>query len=194
MDQNINDSKSYTWNPFLKTWFRPNNICPDVPVDIIRVFFFISDFLEESLRANKNKLSLILQYSIAQKTLLILRNWTYLTLKKICSCNTSKNLSETFQQICFRLVSEKIFALHHFLTLKNCILQVLWSTLHSWSKYLYSFIYLLKKFFFERRSKWRVGRKRLSSLWKTEAFCLGLAKWFTIFPFNWNFWKFNYSF
>ena len=158
-------------------------------------FFFISDFVEESLRANKNKLSLILQCSIAQKTWLILRNWTYLTLKKICSCNTSKNLSETFQQICFRPVSEKIFAVHHFSTLKNCIiLQVLWSTLHSWSKYLYIFTYLLKKILFERRSKWRVGRKRLNSLWKTEALCLGLAKWFTIFPFNWNFWKFNYSF
>ena len=43
------------------------------PVDIIRGFFSISDFLAESLKANKNyrQGSLILQYSFAQKTSLI---------------------------------------------------------------------------------------------------------------------------
>ena len=30
------------------------HIRPDVPVDIIRFFFLISEFLEESLRTNKN--------------------------------------------------------------------------------------------------------------------------------------------
>ena len=53
MDQNINDSKSYTWNPFLKTWFRPNNICPDVPVDIIRVFFLFQIFYKKVLEPTK---------------------------------------------------------------------------------------------------------------------------------------------
>ena len=47
-------------------------IRPQVPVDIIR--YFTSDILAESLKVSKNyrKRSLILQYSFAQKTSLIL--------------------------------------------------------------------------------------------------------------------------
>ena len=58
--------------------------------------FLISDFLTESLKANKNqqKRSLILQYSFAQKTSLILRISTLLKLKIICSQNTAKKLSQ----------------------------------------------------------------------------------------------------
>ena len=50
-------------------------------------FSFILDFLAESLEAIKNqqKRSLILQYSFAQKTSLILRTSTLLPLKIICS-------------------------------------------------------------------------------------------------------------
>ena len=33
---------------------------------------------------------------------------------------------QIFQQTCFCLVSEKIFALHHFLAPRNCILEALW--------------------------------------------------------------------
>ena len=57
-------------------------------------FLLISDFLTESLKANKNlrKRSFILQYSFAQKTSLILRTSTHLTLKIICPHNTTKNL------------------------------------------------------------------------------------------------------
>ena len=49
-------------------------IRPQVPVDIISVFFLTSDILAESLKVSKNyrKRSLILQYSFAQKTSLIL--------------------------------------------------------------------------------------------------------------------------
>ena len=113
---------------FLKIFFRAYNLSPHVPVDIIRVFF-IPEFVAENLKANKNqrKRSLILQYSFAQKTSLILRTSTHLTLKIICSRNTVKNLSDfiNFQQTCFCLVSEKIFVLHHFLTPKNYILEAL---------------------------------------------------------------------
>ena len=54
------------------------------------------DRLAESLKANKNqqKRSLISQYSFAQKTSLILRTSTHLTLKIICSRNTVKNFSD----------------------------------------------------------------------------------------------------
>ena len=58
-------------------------------------FSLISDFLTEILKANKNywKRSLILQYSFAQKTSLILRISFHLTLKTIYSRNTTKTLS-----------------------------------------------------------------------------------------------------
>ena len=67
-------------------------IRPHVPVDIIRVVFLILDFLAESLKASENywKRSLILQYSFAQKTSLILWTSTHLTLKIMRSGNTAK--------------------------------------------------------------------------------------------------------
>ena len=72
---------------FMKIFFRDYNFSPHVPVDIIRVFF---------IPANKNqpKRSLILQYSFAQKTSLILRISTLLKLKITCSQNTAKKLSQ----------------------------------------------------------------------------------------------------
>ena len=80
---------------FLKIFFRAFNFIPYVLVNIIRVFF-ISECVAENLKANKNqpKRSLILQYSFAQKTSLILRIWTLLKLKKTCSQNTAKKLSQ----------------------------------------------------------------------------------------------------
>ena len=73
---------------FLKILF------PQVPMDIIN--FFIPVFAAENLKANKNqrKRSLILQYSFAQKTSLILRISTLLKLKITCSQNTAKKLSQ----------------------------------------------------------------------------------------------------
>ena len=67
------------------------NNCPHVQVE----FFFISDFLVDSLGTNKNQLnrSLILQYIFGRKTSLILPTSTQLTLKLICFRNTAKNLS-----------------------------------------------------------------------------------------------------
>ena len=55
---------------------------------------FILEFVAENLKANKNqrKRSLILQYSFAQKTSLILRISTLLKLKIICFQSTAKKL------------------------------------------------------------------------------------------------------
>ena len=80
---------------FLKIFLREYNFSPHVPVDIIRVFF-IPEFIAENLKANKNqpKRSLILKYSFAQKTSLILQISTLLKLKITCSQNTAKKLSQ----------------------------------------------------------------------------------------------------
>ena len=113
---------------FLKIFFRACNLSPHVPVDIIRVFF-IPEFVAENLKANKNqpKRSLILKYSFAQKTSLILRISTLLKLKITCSQNQPKRLLslQIFQQACFCLVSGEPFALHHFLTPKNYFIEPL---------------------------------------------------------------------
>ena len=94
----------------------------------------------------------ILEYSFAQKTSLILRTSTH-------------------------VFPAKIFALHHFLTPKNCILEALWKQM---SVYFYKVISV--RFYL-------VGG-RLNNLLKS-ARCLSLRKCF-IFHFNWNFWTFNY--
>ena len=80
---------------FFKIFFRVYNLSPHVPVDFIRVFF-IPEFVAENLKANKNqpKRSLILKYSFAQKTSLILRISTLLKLKITCSQNTAKKPSQ----------------------------------------------------------------------------------------------------
>ena len=55
MDQNINDTKSLVWNSFFENIISDMQlfyICPQVPVNIIRVFLILA-FLAESLKANK---------------------------------------------------------------------------------------------------------------------------------------------
>ena len=133
MDQNINDSNSHIWNSFSENiilGIQPFYIRPHIPVDIIRVFFnfrFSCRKSQSQQKLAKNISPLILQYSFAQKTSPILRTLTHLTLKTICSRNTVNSVLtlKIFQQTCFRLVSEKIFALHHLLTPKNHILEAL---------------------------------------------------------------------
>ena len=80
---------------FLKIFFRAFDFIPHVLVNIIRVFFIL-EFVAENLKANKNqpKRSLILQYSFAQKTSLILRISTLLGLEITCSQNTAKKCSQ----------------------------------------------------------------------------------------------------
>ena len=78
---------------FLKIFFRAFNFIPHVLVNIIRVFFIL-EFVAENLKTNKNqpKRSLILQYSLAQKTSL-----TPLRLKIICSQNTAKKAFSVYK-------------------------------------------------------------------------------------------------
>ena len=79
----------------MKILFWVYSFSPHVPVDIIRNFF-IPEFVAENLKAYKNqrKILLILQYSLALKTTLILRISTLLKLKKKYSQNTAKKLSQ----------------------------------------------------------------------------------------------------
>ena len=61
---------------------------------IFGVYFLISDFPAERIKANKKgKRSLILQYSFIQKTSLILKTLFHSALPKIYSYNTAKNLA-----------------------------------------------------------------------------------------------------
>ena len=55
---NISDSKSHILNSCFENSISSMQrfyICPDVPVDIIRDFFLISEFLAECLRTNNIK-------------------------------------------------------------------------------------------------------------------------------------------
>ena len=57
LDRNKDDSKSDIWNYFIEniiSGIQLFYINPHVSANIIKVFFLISDFLEESLKANKN--------------------------------------------------------------------------------------------------------------------------------------------
>ena len=178
---------------FLKILFRAYNFSPHVPVDIIRVFF-IPEFVAENLKANKNqpKRSLILQYSFAQKTSLILRISTLLKLKITCSQNTAKKLSQftNFPANMFLFGVRKIICTAPFPDAQELLS---WSTLKA---NVCIFLYTsLRKFLFQRLSKILSGG--MGGWWRLNNFlkaarCLGLVKCFTIFHFNWNFSKFNY--
>ena len=157
--------------------------------------FSISDCLTESLKADKNwrKRSLILQYSFAQKTLLILRTSTHLTLENICSKYTAKNLSHftNFPANIFLLAVKK----------KHLYCTISWRPRtaflkHFESKGQYIFVYLHKRFFswIQKRNKILSGGEWINTMnnfFKT-ARCVCPAKCFTIFHFNWNFLKIIY--
>ena len=167
-------------------------ICPDVSASIIRVFL-ISDFPAESVKANKNyqKISHILQTS------------ANLTLKIICSRNTAKNISgfTNFPVYMLLFGVRKDICTQYFLTPKNCTLEVLWKErsvyfFMSLSLYFLISLYFFIKFLLQTRSKFFSGggwdwRGGLSNFLKAAS-CLGFAHCFTIFCFDWNFWKFNY--
>ena len=134
LDQNTSDSESDIWDSYLENIvldIQPFYIRPYVPVDIISGVSFNFKFSSRKSQSQQKlgKKWIILQYSFAQKTSLILRISTHLTLKRICSRKTQPKTFLTLQisqQNLFCLVSEKRFALHHFLTPQNCILEALW--------------------------------------------------------------------
>ena len=127
-------------------------IRPHVPVDIIRIFFSFQIVQQKVSKPTKNqqKRSLISQYSFAQKTSLILRTSTHLTLKIICSRNTVKNLSDftNFPANMFLFGVRKNIWAAPFLDAKE---------LHSCSTLKANvciFLYIsVRKFLFQRRSK-----------------------------------------
>ena len=151
-------------------------------------FFLISKLLAESLRNNKSlqKRSHILQYSFAKIILNSVDNENNMLP------NTAKNLSDftNFLANMFLCGVKKNICTASFLDTQE---------LHSWSTLKANvciFLYIsLKKILFPRCSDvlsgggWVGGR--LNKFLKAVR-CLDLAKCFTIFHFNWNFWKFNY--
>ena len=151
-------------------------------MDILRVFLF-QVFWQKVSKPTKTSVKRppILQYSFAQKSSLILRTSTHLTVK----INAPETLPKTFhilqifQQAYLSLVSEKTFALHHFLTPKKCILEALER------ECLYIFVYLPRKIFIPKTQKGLIwcGGGRLNNFLEA-ARCLNLAKCFTIFHFN----------
>ena len=151
-------------------------ISPDVPEDIIRVFL-ISDLLAECLKANKKPAKKITHFT----TKFRLKNLTYFTWhwkQYVTATQLKKVLTlHIFQQRCFCLGSEKIFAVHHFV-MPVCI-----------------FLYIyLRKFLFQEHSKVLSGRGwdggSLNKFLKV-AHCFP-CKMFYHFSFNRNFRKFNY--
>ena len=186
-DQNINDSKGQIWNSFFEILFWVHNFFIFVCTFqwTRSEFFLISDFLAESLKANKNqrKISLILQYSFSQKTSFIW--WTStsssMAMKIICSHNIAET---TFQQTCFCLVSGKKIAeivKYHILTRKNC--DNSWNTLKA---NVCIFLYIsVRKNFFQRSTKicWGsvcVGGGGGGEYWVADD-CLGLVKCYIFF-------------
>ena len=116
------------------------------------------------------KISHILHYSFAQKGSFILRTPAHWTLLKIYSCDTAKNLN-----------------------CKNCAISIRLRTTfsqHLENKCLYIAVYLRKKKFVLETKEAFIWWE-LNNLFK-GACCLGHAKCFKIFHFNWKFWNFNY--
>ena len=94
-------------------------------------FFKFFNFLPKSLKANKNqrRRSLMLQHNFAQKTSLILRSSTHLTLKTICFRNTDKNFltlqisqQTNFTILCSRdVIRFYLVGVNNFLKAARCL-------------------------------------------------------------------------
>ena len=155
-------------------------------------FSFIPGFLAESLKARKkSKKYYSIQFRSKDLTHFTKLDFFYIESNMLPK-HSQKLFSSLriFQQTCFCLLSEKTFALHNFLTPKNCFLETFWKQMSV------IFLYIsLRKILFQRRSKIFPGSMgsggKLNNFLKA-ARCSGLVKCFTIFHFNWNFLKFNY--
>ena len=92
------------------------------------------------------------------------------------------------------LVLEKTFALHHFWTPKNCILEALWKQISLYFCLSLSESFCprdVARFYLMESGLMGRGGESLNNFFKA-ARCMGLIKCFTIFHFNWSFWKFNF--
>ena len=174
---------------FLKVLFWACNffyILPHVPVDIIRVCFWFQVFYQKILKCTKTSEK---DHSFYD-TSLILWTSTHLIFKMICS--TAKNLCNftNFLAIMLKFGVRKNIYTAPFLDVQE---------LHSWSTSKANvciFLYIsVRKFLFQRRSKFLSDRMWVGSSLNNflqVACCLGFVKCFTVFHFNWNFWKFDY--
>ena len=183
-------------------------ICLYVPVDIPDVSFnfrFSSRNCQKTTKTNEKDnfyktvftvftVFTIFTIEFRSKNLINFMNLNSLDIESNISRKTAKNLSDftNFWACIFCLVSDKIFALHHFLTPKYRNVEALWKQMSVFCIFLYIFV---RKCLFHRRSK--ISSRRgcvlgsLNNLFKT-AHCLSLIKCFIIFHFDLNFWKFNY--
>ena len=93
---------------FLKILLRAYKFFVSVHTFQSTFFFFWSDFLTESLKANRNqrKRSLILLYSFAQKTSLVLRISTHEQYVLVTHLRKLFLTSQVFQKTSFCLVSD----------------------------------------------------------------------------------------
>ena len=180
--------KSHILNSFFEniiSGIQSFYICPDVPVDIIRVFFIFRFSSRKSQRQQKLAKK-ITHFTIQFRS----KNLAYFT--KINSLDIENNMLQKCNQKPFWLYkfSGNMFTAP-FLDSKE---------LHSWTTLkanAWIFLYIsLRKLLFQRRFylqgfiRQGVGLGRLNNFLKA-ARCLGLVKCFTIFRFNWYFWKFN---
>ena len=153
---------SHIWNSFFEKiilGIQSFYICPYAPVNIIRVFILILDFLAGSFKADKNqqKILHILQYSFAQNT----------HFANLNSLDIENNMLPQTQPKTFLTV--QIFSKH---VSVQCQKKYLYCTIswhprtaffkHIESKCLHISIYLLNKILvhFQRRSKVLFNKRR----------------------------------
>ena len=141
LDQNINDSK-----PHIGIFFSENTIAgiynfrPQWTSSELLFYFIFFTRKPQS----QQKLARMITHFIIQfrsKNLTHFTNLNSLDIKTICYRNTAKNLSHFTNvpaKMCLFCV-RKIFAMRHYLTPKNCILEALWKQM---------FLYIsLRKFY-----------------------------------------------
>ena len=133
MDQNKDDSKSDIWNYFIEniiSGIQLLYINPHVPTNIIKVFF---DF-RFSRRKSQSQQKLLIKTTyfaiqVCSKHLTHSMNLNTLDIENNMlskHCQKFFSLYKFFRKYVSVWCQKKTFALHHFLTPKNCILEALW--------------------------------------------------------------------
>ena len=100
-------------------------------MDIIRAFFILDFKVSKPIKTSEKDhsfLNIVLfkkPHSFYESQ--ITCHWKWYTTE---TGSKSFLTLQIFQQTCFCLASEKKFALHNFLTTKNCILEALWKQMY----------------------------------------------------------------
>ena len=153
-------------------------IRPQVPVDIIKVFFNFSKFQDD------------FTIQFRSKNLTHFTSLNPFDIENNMPRNTNKTLSD------FTNIPENMFLFG----VRNNICTAPFLDAqepHSWSTLkanvcICIFLYIsVRKFLFQKRSKILTVEGRLNNFLKATH-CSGLVKCFTIFYFNWKFWKSNF--